>query len=160
MHITPLSENKDFRLQHRPTPTFARNGQNCWVRSGNVAPWDLRRHLYAELSLRPTELGNPHQTRVPTFPQRLRRRYPLWRESQPPLKSRVPSDSCTEPEIEGSKVLMFHAKDDPNVPYERTRLFAELTGATLKSLIRGGHISTDYVVRRYWVQIKNFFESA
>ena len=63
-------------------------------------------------------------------------------------------------EIEGSKVLMFHAKDDPNVPYDRTRLFAELTGATLKSLMRGGHISTDYVVRRYWVQIKNFFESA
>jgi dipeptidyl aminopeptidase/acylaminoacyl peptidase len=63
-------------------------------------------------------------------------------------------------EIEGSKVLMFHAKDDPNVPYERTRLFAELTGATLKSLMHGGHISTDYVVRRYWVQIKNFFESA
>jgi pimeloyl-ACP methyl ester carboxylesterase len=63
-------------------------------------------------------------------------------------------------EIEGSKVLMFHAKDDPNVPYERTRLFAELTGATLKSFMRGGHISTDYVVRRYWVQIKKFFESA
>ena len=55
---------------------------------------------------------------------------------------------------------MFHAKDDPNVPYERARLFAELTGATLKSLMRGGHISTDYVVRRYWVQIKKFFESA
>lgn len=63
-------------------------------------------------------------------------------------------------EIDGSKVLMFHAKDDPNVPYERTRLFAELTGATLKSLMRGGHISTDYVVRKYWAQIKKFFESA
>jgi pimeloyl-ACP methyl ester carboxylesterase len=63
-------------------------------------------------------------------------------------------------EIDGSKVLMFHAKDDPNVPYERTRLFAELTGATLKSLKRGGHISTDYVVRRYWRQIEQFFESA
>jgi len=62
--------------------------------------------------------------------------------------------------IEGSKVLMFHAKDDPNVPYERTRLFAELTGATLKSLSRGGHISTDYVVRKYWPRIKKFFESA
>jgi pimeloyl-ACP methyl ester carboxylesterase len=63
-------------------------------------------------------------------------------------------------EVEGSKVLMFHAKDDPNVPYERTRLFAELTGATLKSLSRGGHISTDYVVRKYWAQIKKFFDSA
>jgi dipeptidyl aminopeptidase/acylaminoacyl peptidase len=63
-------------------------------------------------------------------------------------------------EIEGSKVLMFHAKDDPNVPYEDSRRFAESTGVTLKSLKRGGHISTDYVVRRYWVQIKNFFDSA
>ncbi|MGA9978412.1 MAG: alpha/beta fold hydrolase [Candidatus Sulfotelmatobacter sp.] len=63
-------------------------------------------------------------------------------------------------EIEGSKVLMFHAKDDPNVPYERTRLFAEVTGATLKSLMRGGHTSTDYIVRRYWAQIKKFFDSA
>jgi pimeloyl-ACP methyl ester carboxylesterase len=62
-------------------------------------------------------------------------------------------------EIDGSKVLMFHAKDDPNVPYQRTREFAELTGAALKSIKKGGHISTDYVVRRYWAQIKRFFES-
>jgi hypothetical protein len=52
-------------------------------------------------------------------------------------------------EIDGSKLLMFHAKDDPIVPYERTRQFAELTGAKLKALKRGGHISTDYVVRKY-----------
>lgn len=63
-------------------------------------------------------------------------------------------------EIDGSKVRMFHAKDDPNVPYERTRKLAEITGATLKTLKRGGHISTDYIVRRYWTQIKDFFESA
>ncbi|HEX4782775.1 MAG TPA: alpha/beta fold hydrolase [Candidatus Sulfotelmatobacter sp.] len=63
-------------------------------------------------------------------------------------------------EIDGSKVLMFHAKDDPNVPYERSRLFAEITRTTLKSLSRGGHISTDYVVRKYWAQIKKFFDSA
>jgi len=63
-------------------------------------------------------------------------------------------------EIDGSKVLMFHAKDDPNVPYERTKEFAEITGAKLKTLKRGGHISTDYVVRMYWVQIKTFFDSA
>lgn len=63
-------------------------------------------------------------------------------------------------EIDASKVLMFHAKDDPNVPYQRTREFAEITGTKLKSLNRGGHITTDYVVRRYWVQIKKFFESA
>jgi len=62
--------------------------------------------------------------------------------------------------IVGSKVLMFHAKDDPNVPYERTREFANVTGAKLKSLNRGGHISTDYVVRRHWAQIKEFLDSS
>lgn len=44
-------------------------------------------------------------------------------------------------EIDGSNVLMFHAKDDPNVPYERTKEFAEITGAKLKTLKSGGHIS-------------------
>ncbi|MGO9089015.1 MAG: alpha/beta hydrolase family protein [Terriglobales bacterium] len=62
-------------------------------------------------------------------------------------------------EIDGSKVLMFHAKDDPNVPYERTKQFSEITGAKLKTLKSGGHISTDYVVRKYWAQIKKFFDS-
>jgi pimeloyl-ACP methyl ester carboxylesterase len=62
-------------------------------------------------------------------------------------------------EIDGTKVLMFHAKDDPNVPYERTRKFSEITGVKLKTLNRGGHISTDYVVRKYWRQIKRFFDS-
>ena len=62
-------------------------------------------------------------------------------------------------EIDGSKVLMFHARDDPSVPYQTTNKFAEITGAKLKTLKRGGHISTDYVVRRYWVQIKKFFDS-
>jgi dipeptidyl aminopeptidase/acylaminoacyl peptidase len=62
--------------------------------------------------------------------------------------------------IEGSKVLMFHALDDPNVPYKRTRQFAEITGAKLKTLKRGGHISTDYITRKYWKQIKKFFDSA
>lgn len=61
-------------------------------------------------------------------------------------------------EIVGSKLMIFHAKDDPNVPYERTRQFAEITGARLRSLRRGGHISTDYVVRKYWVEIRKFFE--
>ncbi len=63
-------------------------------------------------------------------------------------------------EIEGHKVLMFHAKDDPNVPYERTRKFAELTRCKLKTLNRGGHISTGYVVKRYWREIGSFFDSA
>ena len=63
-------------------------------------------------------------------------------------------------EIDGSKVMLVHAKDDPNVPYPRTRKFADITGAKLKTLKRGGHISTDYVTRRYWPEIKRFFDSA
>jgi predicted alpha/beta hydrolase family esterase len=55
---------------------------------------------------------------------------------------------------------MFHAQDDPHVPCEPTRGFAEITGANLHSLRRGGHISTDYVVRKYGAQIKKFFDSA
>jgi len=55
---------------------------------------------------------------------------------------------------------MFHAKDDPNVPYTRTNKFAEITGAKLKTLKRGGHIGMDYITRKYWPQIKRFFDSA
>lgn len=51
-------------------------------------------------------------------------------------------------------LLMFHAKDDPNVPHERTRRFAEITGSKLRTLKRGGHISTEYIVRKYWAKIK------
>jgi len=62
-------------------------------------------------------------------------------------------------EIDGSKVLMFHAKDDPNVPYRSTKKFAQIIGAKLKTLQRGGHISTDYITRKYWAEIKKFFDS-
>jgi pimeloyl-ACP methyl ester carboxylesterase len=62
-------------------------------------------------------------------------------------------------EIDPSKILMFHAKDDPYVPYEGSQRFAEATGVTLKSLRQGGHISTDYITRKYWAQIKKFFDS-
>jgi dipeptidyl aminopeptidase/acylaminoacyl peptidase len=63
-------------------------------------------------------------------------------------------------EITASKVMMFHAKDDPHVPYEGSVRFAKHTGVTLKSLQRGGHISTDTIVRKYWIRIKKFFDSA
>src|SRR5882762_8920886 len=42
-------------------------------------------------------LGNPHQTRVPTFPQRRRRRGAWQRRGQTPLKSGSLPDCCTEP---------------------------------------------------------------
>lgn len=62
-------------------------------------------------------------------------------------------------DITASKVLMFHAKDDPYVPYRSVQKFARVTGARLKLLRRGGHLSTDLIVRKYWAQIGDFFES-
>ena len=62
-------------------------------------------------------------------------------------------------EITASKVLMFHAEDDPYVPFRSVKKFAELTGVKLKLFRRGGHLSTDLMVRKYWPQIRQFFES-
>ena len=57
-----------------------------------------------------------------------------------------------------SKIMMFHAKDDPYVLWKSVNLFAKLTGVKLKSLNRGGHLSTNKTVQKYWKQIKMFFE--
>jgi dipeptidyl aminopeptidase/acylaminoacyl peptidase len=62
-------------------------------------------------------------------------------------------------QITPAKILMFHAKDDPHVPYRSVRQFAAETGVKLHSLRTGGHISTDWVVRRFWAEIKRFLES-
>jgi pimeloyl-ACP methyl ester carboxylesterase len=62
-------------------------------------------------------------------------------------------------EIEARKVLMFHAMDDPHVPYAGSVRFAEETGIQLKTVRRGGHLSTEFVVRRYWKEIKRFLDS-
>ena len=61
-------------------------------------------------------------------------------------------------EIDPAKVMMFHAQDDPYVPYASVKNFAERTGARLNSLRRGGHLSTDETVRKYWPRIRKFFE--
>ena len=56
----------EFPESGEPEFTEPTNGQNWWVRCGNDAPWDLRRNLYAELSLVPgsletrTKRGFPH----------------------------------------------------------------------------------------------------
>ena len=68
-----------------------------------------------------------------------------------------PSYHATE--ITASKIMMFHAQDDPFVPYRSVKKFAKLTGVELKLFRRGGHLSTDLIVRKYWPQIKAFFES-
>jgi dipeptidyl aminopeptidase/acylaminoacyl peptidase len=62
-------------------------------------------------------------------------------------------------EIKPAKLMMFHAKDDPNVPYKSVRDFAAKTGVKLNTLERGGHVSTDYIVRKYWRRIEKFFRA-
>ncbi len=61
-------------------------------------------------------------------------------------------------EISAGKIMMFHAKDDPYIPYRTVEKFAQATGVRFKLLRRGGHLSTDWVVRRYWRNIQKFFE--
>lgn len=48
----------------------------------------------------PSELGNPHRTRLPTFPQQRRLRRPNLTKLPNPPKSRGLSDSRAEPEKE------------------------------------------------------------
>jgi pimeloyl-ACP methyl ester carboxylesterase len=61
-------------------------------------------------------------------------------------------------EIDATKVMMFHAKDDPYVPWRSVAQFAKMTGVELKLLQRGGHLKTEWVVQRYWQEIAAFFK--
>jgi pimeloyl-ACP methyl ester carboxylesterase len=62
-------------------------------------------------------------------------------------------------EVTASKVMMFHAQDDPYVPYRSVLKFARDTGVRMKLFRRGGHLSTDWIVRKYWGEIREFFAS-
>jgi len=61
-------------------------------------------------------------------------------------------------EMNAAKIMMFHAQDDPFVPYRSVVNFAKRSGATLKLFRRGGHLSTDMIVRKYWPRIREFLE--
>lgn len=61
-------------------------------------------------------------------------------------------------EVTASKVLMFHAQDDPYVPYQSVVKFAKQTGVRLRLFRRGGHLSTDMIVRKHWPRISKFFQ--
>ncbi len=62
-------------------------------------------------------------------------------------------------EVNPAKILMFHAQDDPFVPWRSVARFARQTGAKLKLFKRGGHLSTEMIVQKYWPQIQGFFET-
>lgn len=63
-------------------------------------------------------------------------------------------------EITASKIMIFHAQDDPYVPYQSVKRFAKRTGVTLKLFRRGGHLRTEHIVQKYWPQISMFFRSS
>ena len=62
-------------------------------------------------------------------------------------------------ELTPGKILMFHAKDDPYIPWRSVRDFAATAGIRLRLLSRGGHLKTEHIVRAYWPQIDRFFRS-
>jgi pimeloyl-ACP methyl ester carboxylesterase len=62
-------------------------------------------------------------------------------------------------ELSGGKILMFHAKDDPYIPWKGVKRFADDVGIHLKLFARGGHMRTENVVRSQWPLIKRFFDS-
>jgi dipeptidyl aminopeptidase/acylaminoacyl peptidase len=60
--------------------------------------------------------------------------------------------------IDGSKIFMVHAKDDDVVGYREVAKFADVAGARLIMLKKGGHLSTFFVLPKYWKQIAKFFK--
>ena len=61
-------------------------------------------------------------------------------------------------EINPSKIMMFHAKDDPSIPWRSVDRFAKKTGVKLKLFSHGGHGRTEFLVQKYWPEIRRFFE--
>jgi alpha-beta hydrolase superfamily lysophospholipase len=62
-------------------------------------------------------------------------------------------------EIDGKKVLIFHAKDDDVVRYGPVAKFAKKTGATLVAFKRGGHGSSSWFVKpRVYKKIAKFLK--
>jgi pimeloyl-ACP methyl ester carboxylesterase len=62
-------------------------------------------------------------------------------------------------EINAARIMMFHAKDDPYVPYGSVKNFADRTGVRLNLFERGGHLSTEMIVQKHWKKIEKFFAS-
>ena len=62
-------------------------------------------------------------------------------------------------QLTASKIMMFHARDDPYIPWKQVDGFARCTGIKLNLLARGGHLSTSRTVQKYWPRIRRFFEA-
>lgn len=60
-------------------------------------------------------------------------------------------------ELTPEKILLFHAKDDPYVPWRSVNNFAAKAGVRLRLFNRGGHLSTERIVRERWAEIRKHF---
>jgi len=61
-------------------------------------------------------------------------------------------------EINGSKILIFHAKDDGSVRWNESAKFAHITHAKLKLFKKGGHLRTMDIVQKHWRLIVTFLK--
>lgn len=61
-------------------------------------------------------------------------------------------------EIDGSKLFIFHAKDDESVRWNEVAKFAHATKARLKLFKNGGHLRSGRIVQKYWHQISKFLK--
>lgn len=59
--------------------------------------------------------------------------------------------------IEGSKLLMMHAKDDEICTYTESKMFAEFTNAKLITLARGGHLGSSILLKPKFFKIFQAF---
>ncbi len=62
--------------------------------------------------------------------------------------------------IDGKKLLLIHAKDDRIVHYKEVKQFAAKTGAKLITLAKGGHLSSDLLMKpRYHKIVTRFLKA-
>jgi pimeloyl-ACP methyl ester carboxylesterase len=59
-------------------------------------------------------------------------------------------------EFTPSKIMMFHAKDDPYIPWKMVDRFAREAGIKLNLMARGGHLKTESLVQGHWAEIGKF----
>ncbi len=64
-------------------------------------------------------------------------------------------------ELDGSKILLIHAKDDDICRYTETKKFAKATGSKLITLPKGGHLGTSLLLKpRFYKLFTNFIKSS
>lgn len=97
---------------------------------------------------------------LPEFKKFMRKMYgQVYRTT---LWNKLGSKGFYEPTVtvDGSKILILHAKDDSVVRFKEVAQFAKKTKSTLHVLKRGGHLSTSLITKpALWKKIKSFLSS-